>query len=734
MAKKFPFYNQLDQRDCGPTCLRMVAQYHGRRLSQEYLRGKTSLNREGVSLGGLAEAAETIGLQSLAVSIPLETLQQDVPLPCIAYWRQRHFVVVYAIKKGRVYVADPGYGLLDYSPDEFCRGWLNSKHPKPDEEGIVLVLEPSPAFYEETDDSSIAKQLSPSFWLRYLKPYQALMGQLMLGLGLGSLFQVVFPFLTQSLIDYGINFNNRRFIYVILLAQLVLFAAQTLVQVFRDWLLIHMTSRINIRMQSDYLIKLMRLSVGFFDSKNIGDLLQRIQRDHARIQNFMSAVTLRAIFSMLEILVFGCILALYNLTIFGIFLAGAAFYIGWTFLFLKRRRLIDYRYFDEGSGQQSSLVQLINGMQEIKLNGSERRRRWEWEAIQIRLFRINIKALALNQTQTLGGSTVNQLTNILITFIAAQSVLDGQITLGMMLSIQFMLGQLNVPLNDLILFIQAGQDALLSLERISEVHNKPDEDVPEQLRELAADKSIRIDNLSFRYGSNTSPLVLDNVSVSIPTGKVTAIVGTSGSGKTTLLKLLLKFYEPTAGDVRIGNRNLKDINSAYWRSCCGCVMQDGYLFADSIARNVTESASDGLIDKGRLVDAVRMANLETFIDELPTGFNTRVGSSGMNVSGGQKQRLLIARAIYKDPDYLFFDEATSALDANNERTIQDNLYQFFEGRTVLIVAHRLSTVRNADNIIVLEKGRVIEQGTHEHLVNQQGAYFTLVKNQLELSE
>ncbi|GAB3805716.1 peptidase domain-containing ABC transporter [Spirosoma humi] len=734
MVKKFPFYKQLDQRDCGPTCLRMVAQYHGRMLSQEYLREKAFLTREGASLGGLAEAAETIGLQSLAVSVPLETLQQDVPLPCIAYWRQRHFVVVHAIKKGRIQVADPGYGLLDYSSEEFCRGWLNSKHPKPGEEGIVLVLEPSPAFYEETDDVSTAKQLSPSFWLRYFRPYRALIGQLMLGLGLGSLLQVVFPFLTQSLIDYGINFNNRSFIYIILLAQLVLFSAQTLVQVFRDWLLIHMTSRINIRMQSDYLIKLMRLSVGFFDSKNIGDLLQRIQRDHARIQNFMSAVTLRAIFSLLEILVFGSILALYNLTIFGIFLAGAVFYIGWTFLFLKRRRLIDYRYFDEGSGQQSSLVQLINGVQEIKLNGSERRRRWEWEAIQIRLFRINIKALALNQTQTLGGSVVNQLTSILITFIATKSVLDGQITLGMMLSIQFMLGQLNVPLNDLILFIQNGQDALLSLERISEVYKKTDEDTPEQLSELATDKSIRIENLSFRYGSSTSPLVLDNISVNIPAGKITAIVGTSGSGKTTLIKLLLKFYEPSAGGVRIGNRNLKDINSSFWRSCCGCVMQDGYLFADSIARNVTESASDGFIDRGRLVDAVQMANLETFVDELPTGFNTRVGSSGMNVSGGQKQRLLIARAIYKDPAYLFFDEATSALDANNERTIQDNLDQFFEGRTVLIVAHRLSTVRNADNIIVLEKGCVVEQGTHENLIGQQGAYFTLVKNQLELSE
>ncbi|MGF7217676.1 ATP-binding cassette subfamily B protein [Spirosoma lacussanchae] len=703
-------------------------------LSQEYLREKSSLNQEGVSLGGLAEAAEAIGLQSLAVSVPLETLQQDVPLPCIAYWRQRHFVVVYAVKQGRIYVADPGYGLLDYSPGEFCKGWLNSKHPQPGDEGIVLVLEPSPAFYEEGDSGSEAKQINLSFWFRYFRPYRALLIQLMLGLGLGSLLQVVFPFLTQALIDYGINFNNRSFIYIILLAQLVLFAAQTLVQIFRDWLLIHMTSRINIRMQADYLIKLMRLSVGFFDSKNIGDLLQRIQRDHARIQNFMSAVTLRALFSILEILVFGTILALYNLTVFGIFLTGAVLYIGWTFLFLKRRRLIDYRYFDEGSGQQSSLVQLINGMQEIKLNGSVRRRRWEWEAIQIRLFRINLKALALNQSQTLGGSVLNQLTNILVTFIAAKSVLDGQITLGMMLSIQFMLGQLNVPLNDLISFIQNGQDALLSLERISEVYNKPDEDSPEQLRELPSDKSIRIDGVSFRYGSGTSPLVLDNVSVAIPAGKVTAIVGSSGSGKTTLLKLLLKFYEPTTGTVQIGNRNLKDINSAYWRSCCGCVMQDGYLFADSIARNVTESATDGLIDKGKLLDAVSLAKLDTFVDELPTGFNTRVGSSGMRVSGGQKQRLLIARAIYKDPDYLFFDEATSALDANNERAIQENLNRFFKGRTVLIVAHRLSTVRYADNIIVLEKGCVVEQGTHEELVRRQGAYFTLVKNQLELSE
>ena len=732
MRRAFPFFKQLDVRDCGPTCLRMIAQFHGRALSQEFLREKTAMGREGASLGGLAEAAENIGLQSLAVTVPLDILVSEAPLPCIAYWRQRHYVVVYKTDNTYIHVADPAFGLIRYTHEEFRQGWLNSKRSNPDDEGIVLLLETSPVFYEQ--ETTVAKplKLGAGFYLRYFVAYRPLISQLLLGLVLSTALQLTFPFLTQSLIDYGVAIHNRPFIYLILAAQLTLFLAETLTQIFRAWLLLHVTSRVNIRMQSDYLTKLMRLSVGFFDSKNIGDLLQRIQRDHARVQSFLSATTLRAIFSIVEVVVFASVLALYNTTIFFLFTIGAVLYVGWTILFLERRKRIDYQYFDEGSGQQSSLVQLINGMQEIKLNGSERRRRWEWEAIQIRLFRISLKALSLNQIQTLGGSVINQLTNILITFTAAKAVLDGHISLGMMLSVQFMLGQLNVPLNNLIAFIQSGQDALLSLERISEVHTRPDEDNTEQLYELPTDESIYIEKLSFRYGASTSPLVLTDISLAIPAGKVTAIVGSSGSGKTTLLKLLLKFYEPTEGYIRIGNRNLRDLSAAFWRSQCGCVMQDGYLFADSIARNITESASDGLFNKNRLVDATRLSNLESFVDELPMGYNTRVGSSGMNISGGQRQRLLIARAIYKDPRYLFFDEATSALDANNERIIQDNLNLFFTGRTVIIVAHRLSTVRNANNIIVLDKGRLVEQGTHDTLIEKRGYYYTLVKNQLEL--
>lgn len=635
MRRAFPFYKQLDQSDCGPTCLRMVAQHYRRALSQEYFREQTSMSRDGVSLGGLAEASESIGLQSLAVSVPLDTVLNEAPLPCIAYWRQRHYVVVYKTTPKYIYVADPGFGLIRYKHQEFLGGWLNSKHPKPDEEGIVLILEPSPTFYEETPSPQQTAQtsLGIGFYLRYFSAYRPLIGQLIVGLLLSTALQVAFPFLTQSLIDYGVTLHNRSFIYLILAAQLTLFAAETLTLIFRDWLLLHITSRVNIRMQSDYLAKLMRLSVGFFDSKSMSDLLQRIQRDYARLQAFLSATTLRAVFSVVEVAVFGSILALYNGTIFGLFLGGAVLYIGWTLLFLERRKRIDYQYFDEGSGQQSSLVQLISGMREIKLNGSERRRRWEWEAIQIRLFRISLKALSLNQIQTLGGSFINHLTNILITFIAAKSVIDGQITLGMMLSIQFMLGQLNVPLNNLITFIQSGQDALLSLARISEVHNRPDEDAADQLRELPADHSIILDRVSFRYGANTSPLVLNNVSLTIPAGKVTAIVGSSGSGKTTLLKLLLKFYDPAEGSIQIGNRNLRNLSAAFWRSRCGCVMQEGYLFADSIVRNITESASDGLFDKGRLIEATQIANLESFVDELPMGYNTRVGSSGMGVSG-----------------------------------------------------------------------------------------------------
>ncbi|NKI30797.1 peptidase domain-containing ABC transporter [Croceivirga thetidis] len=731
-TQRFPFYRQLDQMDCGPTCIRMIAKYYGRSFPVDFLRRKSNITKEGVSLGGIAEAAETIGFHTLAVSLDFETLEKEVPLPCIAHWRQRHFVVIYKITKDRVFIADPAHGLVDYSKSEFIKGWIG-KNADINSEGFLLLFETTPRFYDQDEEED--KKIGFKFLTSYFKPYSKYITQLFLGLFVGSILQLIFPFLTQSIVDYGINYQNINFIYLILIAQLTLFVSQTTVEVIRSWILLHVTSRININLISDFLIKLMRLPIAFFDSKNTGDIIQRIY-DHDRIQEFLSSTTLNTIFSAFNILVFGVVLAYYNMLIFSIFMIGSLIYVGWTLLFLKKRAELDYKRFDQSADNQSSIYQLISGMQEIKLNGSERRRRWEWEAIQVKLFKVSLKSLALTQTQNVGGRFFNELKNILITFVAAKSVIDGNLTLGMMLSVQYIIGQLNLPINNFITFIQTGQDAKISLERLSEIHQKDDEEDRrlEPITELPEDLSISLEKVSFRYGGKNSPKVLDNISLEIPEGKITAIVGASGSGKTTLIKLLLKFYAPTKGKIKIGNTNLKNLGTTFWRKACGSVMQDGFLFGDTIARNITESDSDGIMDKKRLAHAVDVANIGDFIEQLPSGFNTKIGSAGTNVSGGQKQRILIARAVYKNPNYIFFDEATSALDANNERTIMEKLDAFYKGKTAVVVAHRLSTVKNADQIIVLDKGKITERGSHAELTKKKGLYYELVKNQLELGQ
>ena len=732
LSKQFPFYRQLDQMDCGPTCLRMVAKHFGRSFDMAYLRQLSSLGRDGSSLGGLADAAEKIGLSTLAINSTYRDLATQMPLPCIAHWRQRHYVVVYGATASVVKVADPGHGLIDYTPEEFCKGWIPQKNSNQGAEGILLLLEPAPLFYELAEPHQKSKS-TVGFIGKYFRPYQKFSFQLLLGLLVGTFVQLALPFLTQQIVDVGINTKNVNFIYLILAAQLMLFVSQTGISIIRSWILLHITSRMNLRMLSDFLIKLMNLPISFFDSKSQGDLMQRIQ-DHNRVQAFLSATTLDVLFSIIPFFVFGGILYYFNATLFLIFLAGSALYILWVLVFMKRRAEIDYKYFDQASGNQSSTIQLITGMQEIKLNGSEKRRRWEWEAIQARLFKINMKSLALSQSQNEGGRFINEIKNILISFVAAQSVINGQITFGGMLSIQYIIGQMNVPINNFIAFIRSYQDARLSIERLSEIHNRPNEEPVESqlIYDLPAHRSIKIDNVSFRYGSSSSALVLKDISLAIPEGKVTAIVGASGSGKTTLLKLLLKYYEPTSGQLSVGSANLKNIGYNFWRSHCGVVMQEGFLFADSIARNISESDENGLVDSKKLQEAVRVANIGSFIEELPMGYNTRIGSSGMGISGGQKQRILIARAVYKNPMYLFFDEATSSLDANNEAVIMKNLEGFFVNRTVVVVAHRLSTVKNADQIIVLNKGEIVETGTHNELTTKQGYYYTLIKNQLEL--
>ncbi|MDQ1087442.1 peptidase domain-containing ABC transporter [Siphonobacter sp. SORGH_AS_1065] len=733
MSRKFPFYRQYDQKDCGPTCLRMISKYYGKSYDITYLREISHLASSGTTLGGLADAAEKIGFSTLALSVKYQDISESFPLPCIAHWRQRHYVVVYQATASKVIVGDPGYGLITYSKQDFLKGWIPNKALQEEAEGIVLLFETTPLFYESEPSANPQKSSLTSFLKRYFRPYQSYLFQLILGLFIASLLQLAFPFLTQQIVDTGINTRNLNFISLILIAQLVLFLSQSGISIIRSWILLHITSRMNLRMLSDFLIKLMNLPIAFFDSKTSGDILQRIQ-DHNRVQTFLSATTLDALFSFVTLTLFGSILLYFSIPIFILFFAGSSLYILWILIFMRKRAEIDYKYFDQASGNQSSTIQLINGMQEIKINGSEKRRRWEWEAIQARLFKLNIRSLSISQAQNEGGNFLNQIKNIFISFFAARAVINGDMTLGSMLSIQYIIGQMNVPIANFLTFIRTYQDAQLSIARLSEIHNKPDEEGKELLSisDLPKQKSIHLENVSFRYGSSSSEWILKNISLHIPEGKTTAIVGASGSGKTTLLKLLLKFHEPTSGQIQIGNTDLKNLSYSFWRSQCGVVMQEGYIFADSIARNISESDSNGSIDRITLQESVRIANISSFIEELPNGYNTRIGSSGIGISGGQKQRILIARAVYKKPEFIFFDEATSALDANNEAVIINNLENFFKNRTVVVVAHRLSTVKNAHQIVVLNNGEIVEIGTHNDLVERQGYYFSLVKNQLEL--
>ncbi len=729
---QFLFYQQHDAMDCGPACLRMIAAHYGRIFSLEGLREKSQISREGVSMLGISEAAEQIGFRSTGVIVSYDELL-EAPLPCIVHWNQRHFVVVYDIKSKKgidtVFVADPAAGKLQYTREEFCRCWISSKEDGRGV-GVALLLEPSPDFYNQEDEKVNRKGFS--FLFSYLRPYKKLVLQLFLGLLFGSLLQLILPFLTQSIVDFGISAQNIGYIYLVLTAQLVLTFSSSAVGFIRGWILLHLGTRINIALISDFLIKMMRLPMGYFDTKMVGDILQRIN-DHTRIQNYLTNSSLSIIFSIFNLVVFSIVLLLYNFSIFILFFGGSALYFAWVRLFLKRRAELDRKSFAQHSANQSNVIQLVTGMQEIKLNGCERQKRWDWERIQARLFRLQIKGLALAQYQDSGAVLINQTKNIIITAFVAKLVIDGKMTLGMMMAVQYIIGQLNSPVDQLITFSRETQDAKLSLERLSELHDKKDEESGEEalIREIPANKSLRLRNVTFGYDTTAvgEPLV-KNISLLIPAGKQTAIVGTSGSGKTTLVKLLLEFYPLQKGDILLGENNLKNYSMREWRKKCGVVMQDGFIFSDTIARNIAPGVET--IDKERLLDAVITANIREFIESLPLAYNTKIGNEGHGLSQGQKQRILIARAVYKNPEFVFLDEATNALDTNNERVIMDNLQRFLKGRTSVVVAHRLSTVKNADQIVVLEKGEIVEIGTHQELTKLEGAYYRLVKNQLEL--
>ena len=691
---KFPFYKQLDGMDCGPSCLRMIARYHGKKFSVQQLREQSFIQRTGVNMQGISEAATSIGMRATGIRTTIDKLKQQSRLPCILHWNQIHFVVLYNIvqKKGKTYfyIADPAYGLLKYEEEELKKCWISTSQGGI-EKGIAMLLEVTPQFYDTTP----IKYEGISLWhlLRYVHPYRKMIVQLIIGLLAGSVLQLAFPFLTQTIVDQGIGHRNLNFIQLILAAQLMLVFSRTLIEVIRRCILLHISTRVNVALISDFLVKLMRLPMRFFDSKLAGDLIRRIE-DHKRIEMFLTQSVLSILFATITIIIFGGVLAVYNLKIFLLFLLFSILYVGWVKLFMRKRADLNRKNFEQMSVNQDNL------------------RQW----------------------QQVGAVLINEVKNILITVLSATAVLNGDITLGIMLSIQYIIGQMQGPIEQFVSFMQQAQDAQLSLERLGEIHSKPNEEEdkgPDSDEQISGNQSIQLQDVFFTYGSEKSKKIIKGVSLDIPAGKTTAIVGLSGSGKTTLIKLMLGFYPPTEGKVCIGGQSLQDLSFKQWRKHCGVVMQEGFIFNDTIANNI--APEDDTVDKKKLLYAVDMANIRSFIETLPLKYNTRIGNTGQGVSQGQKQRILIARAIYRNPDYLFFDEATNALDTDNEKTIQRNLDQFFKDRTVVIVAHRLSTVRNADQIVVLKDGNITEQGNHDSLISQQGDYYRLVKNQLELN-
>lgn len=714
--------------DCGPACIRMIAKYYGKNFSLQTLRAMSGVGREGATLLNISRTAQVLGFRTIAVNEKLEMLEENAPLPFIAHWEQNHYLVVYKIRKGYVYVADPAKGHIKYNKKDFTDGWAT--HENGLTTGFALLMEPTAAFFQ-SEGENVQSEASLSVLLKYLFGYKKLIVQLFLGIASGSILMLIFPFLTQSIVDIGINTQNISFIYLVLFAQLSLFIGQNAIEFVRSWILLHICSRVNVSILSDFFIKLTSLRISFFDVKMFGDIMQRIS-DYSRVEMLLTNTSLNIIFSIFTLIIFSVVLVIYSYKILLIFLAGSALYVLWTILFLKKRRSLDFMRFDIASKNHHTIIQLISGMQEIKMNNCENQKRWQWEHIQARLFRLNIRMLKLGQYQQAGAVFINEGKNILISFYAAKLVLDGNLTLGAMLAVQYIIGQLNGPVEQLLQLSRSLQDAKLTLERFNEIHKLPDEETEEstKIKQLPARKSFIIESLSFSYPGTNNQEVLRHIHFDVPEGKTTAIVGSSGSGKTTLLKLLLKFYDPTSGKITVGDTSLQNIGYHTWRENCGVVLQDGFIFSDTIANNI--AVGDEYINLQKLYHACYVANIQEFVNALPLNYNTRIGADGVGISQGQKQRILIARAVYKNPSFLFFDEATNALDTTNEATIMTRLQEFFTGRTVIIVAHRLSTVKNADQIIVLNNGIISETGTHETLTKQKGDYFSLVHNQLEL--
>jgi len=725
---KFPFEYQLDAMDCGPACLKIIAKYFGKYYSLQYLRDLCGITREGVSFLDLSYGAEKIGLHTLAVKADIQTLHEKVPLPCIVHWKNSHFIVVYKTGKQKVFVSDPAKGLLSYSREEFKKGW----YKKEEATGAILAVEPMADFLHRDLEERTERKKTFEHVLGYFMPYRRNFTTIVVIMLIATALQGLLPFISKAVIDVGIQTRDLNFINLVLIANIVIIVSVTISGAVRDWLLLHITSRVNIALISDYLIKLMQLPVTFFENKMIGDILQRAQ-DHERIRSFIMNNSLNLVFSSLTFVTFSIILLVYNTIIFAIFLVGSILYIGWVVGFLKIRKKLDWEYFALISRNQSYWVETVGAIQDIKINNYEKQKRWKWENIQAKLYKVNLRVLNVTNAQNLGAQFIQSIKNLLVTFYCAKAVIGGEITFGVMISTQFIIGMLNAPLTQFIGFIISAQYAKISFLRINEIHqlkNEEDTIVANSLS-IPNQKSLLLRNVSFQYTQN-APFVLKQINLVIPEGKITAIIGGSGSGKSTLLKLLLRLYNPSFGEILIGNMNISNLELREWRDHCGVVMQEGKIFNDTILNNVT--LDDEEIDYERLKEAVRIAHIAAEIEQMPQGYQTKIGEVGRGLSGGQKQRLLIARALYKNPSFLFLDEATNALDAINEHKIVQALNHAFEKRTVVVIAHRLSTIMNADQIVVLKDGVIIEVGNHEKLMEKKGHYFDLANKQMGIWE
>jgi len=726
MLDSFISFRQTDKKDCGPTCLRIICRYYDKIISIEYLRELTNVSHFGTTLYGLSTAAEKLGFRTITSKMTFKNFVKNFSLPTIVHWKQNHFIVVYKVKRNYIYVADPAIGKMKYDYKSFLEGW--SSYENEEAVGVALYLEPTPQIYAEDDSPKI----SFSYFLSYFSNYKKQYLQVILGMLASMVIGFLVPFTTKSVIDIGINGKNINFINLMLIAQFVLAFSTIAIGFIQSWLFMHIATKIGLSITIGYIAKVMKLKIPYIERKTLGDFMQRMS-DNGRIQAFISTSTISTVFSFTNVIIFGVVMATYNLKVLAVFLIGSSIYALWILLFIKKRREFDMKKFEQNSESQTSIVQIFNGIRDIKLFNFEKYKRWEWERIQAKIFKLSMRQLSLSQVQQTGAFVIEQSKNIIITYIIVTSVINGEISFGTMIAMQYILAQMGSPLQQLISLINSYQDAKVSLDRIAEIHNQEDEETLEdELNRInnpieITSRTIQFQEVTFSYNKLILEPILNNINLTFPEGKFTAVVGASGCGKTTLIKLLLRFYSVDRGSISIGDLDLNNISINMWRNQCGAVLQDGYLFSGTIGENVALS-SEGF-DQASVISACKSTNIHDFIKTLPLGYKTKIGENGMDLSQGQKQRLLIARILYKKPDFVFFDEATNALDAENEKIVMKSLRTELVNKTIIFVSHRLSAISNADNIIVMDKGKVVEQGNHIHLMNSGGLYFNMFNSQ-----